>query len=242
MLVYSSRSETKDVRRLKESLRETLTTLTFERRIHGTDAADDTALLVEAITNPNTLSLINRVKVSRKDRVFTRVPESLRGNPDVCIDGSAVMELFGLRKSRDLDLICHGLEMRETILSMKLDLNDRHYEWLPISTAQVIEDPHLHIRLFGLKFTSLSVRQLILGFGPSFGGDTLSAKKSRDLSLISQFQASKCGPKRSLLGGIGTFITQLRLVFEFAVSNVAPKLPSNMYLVLRRLWGSLRRR
>jgi hypothetical protein len=240
-VVYSLGQPGTNFRDLKEDLRRTLPPLTFERRIHGTDEVEDTKVLVEAITNPNTLNLLNRVRVSRKDRVFSRVPDSLRNNPNLCMDGSSVMELYGLRKSRDLDLICIDSELRSVIQSMGYDLNDRHYEWLPLTQESVIQDPHLHIKLFGLKFSSLAVRQLMLTVGPSYGGDTLSAKKLRDLLLISQFNLGKSDGMLNLKGFVGTFITQVRLLFEFVIAKIIPRLPQKLVMVLRRFRALLMR-
>lgn len=242
VVVYSLRQPETNFRDLKEDLRRTLPPLTFERRIHGTDEIEDTKVLVEAITNPNTLNLLNRVRVSRKDRVFSRVPDSLRNNPKVCVDGSSVMELYGLRKSRDLDFICIDSEFRSVIQSMGYDLNDRHYEWLALTQEAVIQDPHLHIKLFGLKFSSLAVRQLMLTIGPSYGGDTLSAKKLRDLLLISQFNVGKPDGLLNLKGFVGTFITQVRLLFEFVIAKIIPRLPQKLVRVLRRFRALFMRR
>jgi hypothetical protein len=242
VVVYTLNQLNRNVRSLKEDLRGTLPPLTFERRIHGTDAAEDTRILIEAITNPNTMTLLNRVKVSRKDRVFSRVPPALRNNPNVCLDGSSVMELYGLRKSRDLDLICIDPQARSEILSLGYDLNDRHYEWLPINQSQVIQDPHLHLSLFGLKFTSLALRQLILTLGPSYAGEKLSSKKSRDLHLISKFNVANGRKLLNVNGVVGTFFTQLRLLFEFVVTKIIPILPPNLVKLLRRLRAILLRR
>lgn len=242
VVVYSLSQRDTNFRELKEDLRRSLPPLTFERRIHGTDELEDTRVLLEAITNPNTLSLLNRVRVSRKDRVFSRVPDSLRKNPKVCVDGSSVMELYGLRKSRDLDLICIDSELRSVIQLMGYDLNDRHYEWLPLTQDAVIYDPHLHIKLFGLKFTSLAVRQLMLTFGPSYGRNTLSPKKFRDLQLISQFNAGKSDGLLTFEGFVGTLLTQIRLLFEFIIAKIIPRLPPKLVQILRRLIALFKRK
>jgi hypothetical protein len=242
VVVYTLNQKSKDARSLKEDLRRTLPPLTFERRIHGTDAPEDTRILVEAISNPNTMHLLNGVKVSRKDRVFSRVPALFRNNPNVCLDGSSVMELYGLRKSRDLDIISIDPILRSAIMSMGFDLNDRHYEWLPIDQNKVIQDPHLHLILFGVKFTSLAVRQLILTLGPSYGGEKLSSKKSRDLHLISQFNAGTGKKLFNLNGFVGTLFTQLRLLFEFVVVKIIPFLPPGLVKVLRQSRAILLRR
>jgi hypothetical protein len=234
VLVFDLKDSSRDLRSIKTDLRSTLSQLMFERRIHGTDQSEDTVTLVEAITNPNTLDLLNKVKVSRKERVFSRAPDFLRGNPNACLDGSSVMELYGLRKSRDLDIICSGLELQDRIISSGFDINHMHYKWLPIKPEQIIYDPHLHLTLFGLKFTSLGVRQLILEFRLGAHGREIAPKKLRDLKLIYQFRASRGTSKVTIFGVIATASTQFRLLLEFLIVKLVPHLPTRLVGVVRR--------
>jgi hypothetical protein len=223
-----------DIVRLKSDLRHVLPDLSFERRIHGTDGREDTEDLLAAICNPNTLELVNRVKLSRRDRVFSRVPENFRRNPRVCVDGSSIMELYGLRKSRDLDLICDDASTIKQILATGYDVNNSHYSWLPLKAQQVVNDPYLHVQLYGVKFTSLAVRQLVIGFGPRLQGAALNPKKLRDAQLISAFNSGSSPRRLSATGMTGTLFTQLRLLMEFAIVRVVPHLPSKFVDFLRR--------
>lgn len=227
---WNHRYET--VQDLKADLRSLLPRF-FERRIHGTDDAEDTLVLVEAITNPNTLALINRVEVSRHDRVFTRVPDSIRNNDFVCIDGSSVMELHGLRKSRDLDFICVGDDLTKSLQDMGYDVNNEKYEWMPISADQVVMESHLHVRLFGLKFTSLAVRQLVVGFGPNRESAESPPKKLRDFRSISLFNLERTKTRIRFAGMFGSALTQLRLIYEFFVVRIIPRLPGGLVVALR---------
>ena len=228
VIVYELQDGIENSIELKSRLRHHLPAVTFERRIHGTDGVEDTRYLVEALTNPNSLSLLNRVEVSRNDRVFSRHPASLRGNPNVCVDGSATMELYGLRKSRDLDLICLGSSLEEEILAMGLDVNNEHYSGLPFSHKDVITSPYLHVSLFGIKFTSLATRQIILSFGPRSAHGNWANKKMRDIKSIAEFTLNRRSVGVGLSGHLSTMATQLRLVFEFVVKRIMPKLPPGL--------------
>lgn len=241
IVVFSYSKDPEKIKTLKLQLRSLLPGLSFERRIHGTDKSEDTEILVEAITNPNTVALLNKVRISRHDRVLTRVPEEMRGDPNICLDGSSVMELFGLRKSRDLDFICAGDAAREKILSLGFDVNNGHYSFLPIKSDEVIKDPFLHIRLYGIKFTSLEVRYLILRFGIVSQIRSLSSKKRRDFHLITKYLSDKGSSSISLSGIIGTVATQFRLLFELTVAKFGPKLPEPLLRLARRIW-SLRKK
>jgi len=239
ILVYELKQSLEKVIELKARLRKTLPAATFERRIHGTDGVNDTTYLVELITNPNSLFLINRVRISRRDSLLNRLPTSLRGNPNVCVDGSAAMELYGLRKSRDFDLICAGTSLKKEILEQNYDVNNDHYKSLPISHLDVINSPYLHVRIYGTKFTSLATRQLLLSFGPRSHQASWGSKKMRDIELIASFYLEKQSSYIFVLAKLSTFITQLRLIFEFFVNRLMPKLPPSLAKFIRRVRGKL---
>lgn len=233
IVVYEMTAGINRITALKAELRQNLPTATFERRIHGTDEIEDTSYLVQAVTNPNSLNLLNRVKLSRKDRLIREFPESLRGNPGVCVDGSATMELYGLRKSRDLDLICLD-KLRSEVLSLGFDVNNDHYAPLPISHQDVIESPYLHVNLYGIKFTSLALRQLVLSFGPRSAQAPWTQKKTRDFRLIAEYFSDRDSRYISVDKAVATLATQIRLWFEFAVNRIMPKLPPRLADSIRK--------
>lgn len=235
VIFYELKDGVEEVIELKAKLRRKLPAVTFERRIHGTDDAEDTRYLAEALSNPNSLNLLNRVKVSRHDRVFSHYPTSLRFNQNVCVDGSATMELYGLRKSRDLDLICLGAGLEEEILAMGFDVNNGHYKGLPFSHEDVIISPYLHVSLFGMKFTSLATRQLLLSFGPRSAHASWASKKERDIKSIAEFTLDRYSIGVGISGHLSTMATQLRLVFEFAVKRIMPQLPPGIAQMLRSI-------
>lgn len=232
VVIYELLSRDVELRPLKTNLRNHLGQITFERRIHGTDDHSETLTLVEAITNPNTLHLLNRVNVSRTDRVFSRIPLEFRNNKEICVDGSSTMELYGLRKSRDLDLITNSSSMVSKITSLGYDLNHDHYSELPFSHNEVVDNPYLHVRLFGVKFSSINLRQLMLELRFASEGNEFPAKKMRDLELIRGFQKGK--PNR-VIGLVATGVTQFRLIFESAVQHIMPRLPRGIAEALRKL-------
>jgi hypothetical protein len=239
VIFYELKDGIEEAIKLKAKLRNYLPTLTFERRIHGTDGVQDTRYLAEALTNPNSFSLINRVKVSRHDRVFSRLPASLRDNPNVCIDGSATMEVYGLRKSRDLDLICLGSSLEEEVLAMGSDVNNGPYRELPFSHEDVITSPYLHVSLFGTKVTSLATRQLILSFGPRAAGASWANKKTRDMRSIAGFILNRRSFEVDVTGHLSTMATQLRLIFEFVINRIMPQLPPGLAQTIRSIRQSL---
>lgn len=242
VIFYSWVDHPDKLRGLKVDLRALLPNLSFERRIHGTDGVEDTLCLAEAVTNPHTLALLNRVSVSRNDRVFERIPVEFRNNPNICVDGSSVMELYSLRKSRDLDIICRGDDLIGEVLKRGYDVNNDHYKWLPVTFEQVIEDPYLHAKLYGVKFTTLEMRGFILSNRHYGSARSLSAKKLRDLQLISDYLGGAAKTRANLPGLVGTLVTQLRLLFELAIVRLVPKLPPRLAKLLRGVWHLIRGR
>ena len=145
------------------------------------------------------------------------------------------MELYGLRKSRDLDFITTNPSMVSKITSLGYDLNHNHFSELPFSHKEVVHNPYLHVRLFGVKFSSINLRQLMLELRFASEGNEFPAKKMRDLELIRGFQAGNPGGENRVIGLVATVVTQFRLIFEFAVQHIMPRLPRGIAEALRKL-------
>lgn len=222
---------------LKASLRALLPAHGFQRKLHATDEHSDTMVLAEALSNPNTLDLLNRVPVSRTGPLFSRLPEGLRLRSDVCIDGSSVLELYGLRIARDLDLVVSGQEANDTVLSIKFDPRNHKYRELPLDIPEIVESPYTTLRLFGYRFLTLRVRELLLSFEASSNSHPhLVAKARRDLRSIAYFYSGNEKERLALSIYIGTLLTQLRILFEFLLTRVLPLLPKPLVGILRRVW------
>lgn len=225
------------VAELKARLRSEIPAHEFSRKLHGTDEHSDTMVLVEALTNPNTLDLINRVPISRSDPLFSRLPDTLKFNPDVCIDGSSVLELYGLRAARDVDLLVTNQRAKGKFLSVKFDSRNEKYKELPLGIPDLIESPFTTLRLFGYKFLSLRVRELLLSFEASSNSHPhLVRKARRDLRSIAYFYSGQGKIQLNLSVYLGTFFTRLRILFEFTLTKILPLLPSRLVDVMRKSW------
>lgn len=221
---------------LKASLRALIPAHEFQRKLHGTDEHSDTMILAEALSNPNTLDLLNRVPVSRTGPLFSRLPEGLRFRSDVCIDGSSVLELYGLRAARDLDLVVSGREANNVVLPIKFDPRNNKYRELPLDIAEIIESPYATLSLFGYRFLTLRVRELLLSFEASANSHPhLVAKARRDLRSIAYFYSGNERERLRFSIYIGTLLTRLRLLFEFLLTRVLPLLPTPLVRKLRRI-------
>lgn len=167
-------------RELKESLRGTLSSGEFERRIHGTDDWDETLSLAEVWTNWNSLHFLNHGQIEAEKRVLRHINAQQFPQESwtkTCFDGGAVLEMYGIRRTQDLDHLCHSHE--DSILALG-DCHNSEYSALAISPQNVVFDPRLHFRWSGFKFSALDVQLSRL---VRTGND----KSKRDLSVILNF-------------------------------------------------------
>lgn len=223
---------------LKKQLRELLPNQIFSRRIHGTDTHDETLLLVEAVANPNSLQLINRVQVSDRAPLFRRIPEQVRNNASICVDGSAVLELYGIRPARDIDL----LALHST--SIPLDIHNINVNSPnPIDQDLIIRNPRFHHIIYGVKFSTLACRFMSLALEMTPDAQPRNpGKVRRDFEMTALYYG---GRQRSLLKIRvlnGTIRTRIRQKYEFFVTRIVPSLPFGLDKQLpalrRKIMGS----
>jgi hypothetical protein len=152
-------SDMSDLTEFKSELRSNLSGKLFERQIHGTDAYSDTVSLAEVLLNRNGINFMNnsplgsetRLMASIKSRIYqNRIIEEIRD----CIDGSSVLELYGIREARDLDYITSGNYLSE-YASIGSCHNGEYPGYSEIPT-DIIFDPRKHFIFKGHKFISLS--------------------------------------------------------------------------------------
>jgi hypothetical protein len=123
--------------------------------------------------------------------------------------------------------------MANEVLSSGFDLNNDHYRWLPLTAEQVIADPYLHVKLYGIKYTALTVRQLELESLRESPDAAPKSKKLRDLELIASFNSGRQNINQKWMSLIGTSFTQIRLLFELFVLKVSPHIPQKILRAIR---------
>lgn len=223
---------------IKENLRNFLPGRTFSRKIHGTDTHDETMVLVEALVSPNCRDLLNQVGLSRNDRLFQRIPEHVRNETAICVDGSAVLELYGLRDARDIDLLVWDSTSKNLSLS-GFDIRNDRYGLSPLSPQLVIRDPRFHLIIYGVKFTTLLCRFVTLALEPKGGlHPKLANKAMGDFQTIALHFSQTRKLTLSFRVFIGTFLTRIRQLYEFLLNRIVPRLP----LGLNELLPAIRKR
>lgn len=144
-------------RDLKENLRGTLRNQTFERQIHGTDSNAEAILLAQSLMNSNSRHFLNYSPVGSEKNILEIVRGmDLAADGTWAIDGSATLEMYGMRLARDVDLIVSKNSRYRTMKLRNVDRHETEYERYPTSFESVIHDPRFHFYCQGIKFISLS--------------------------------------------------------------------------------------
>jgi hypothetical protein len=167
---------------IKQTLRNQVSkSLGEERQIHGSDNHLETLRLVEPLLNRNSRQFLNFSPIGSENRILENVfscgfSSNLKDNQQWCIDGSATLEIFGIRKANDLDYVSQIPLNGVT----RADLHNSEYFAFPTSIEEVIFDPRKHLRLEGLKFISLPalVEQKVT---------RAESKDNTDVSLVARF-------------------------------------------------------
>lgn len=131
----------------------------FDRQIHGTDDHFETMRLAEALLNRNSRIFLNHAPLGAENNLWSKLHEvgvspEYEKNTKWCIDGSAVLEMFGIREAADIDYIAWP-ESHVGILGM--DLHNAIYKKSSLNPEEIIFDPTKHFRYMGIKFVSLGV-------------------------------------------------------------------------------------
>lgn len=238
--VFFIKSEsTEEVVEIKKTLRSGLEAQTFERKIHGTDFHFDTQKLADGLLNSNALHFLNRSPIGSENEILRKIKLVTNEIPkkqmaEICIDGSSVMEIYGIRKARDVDLIALNSNTFNLGGSNSVDLHNREYSKYPMSPDQVISDPRMHLVVDGFKFLSLNSLQ----FQKSIAIDE---KSSKDLSLISAFEEKKSVTYVTQTRTLKAKIWRLSMVAQVILDKQLSKFPDPLESGIRNMLRPIRR-
>jgi hypothetical protein len=134
----------------------------IDRRIHGSDHYHDTMVMAEVFLNQNSLNFLNCSPIGSEERIINLIggrvsfDEPLSNKQNWCIDGSAVLEIHGLRIARDIDFIIENGCRPPKDLSRIGDNHCKEYSSSQIRIDEILADPRMHLLYKGIKFASLS--------------------------------------------------------------------------------------
>jgi hypothetical protein len=154
---------------LVESTLEKLLTLKQEIRglfrignhsVHINDTQEETDRLAHVLFNGNSVHYLNYASVSSPKwflKLFSyyRAWSDSNGLPRsrLCIDGSSVLAIYGLREARDLDFLHIGPIPTTGFKEISRHNHEAQHYRTPID--QLVSDPRLHFYCNGFKFLSL---------------------------------------------------------------------------------------
>ncbi len=151
--------------------------------IHITDSDDETLRLARAVFHQSSASMLELI--DRSDRAynnklieFRNWMESSRIDPDdVCVEGGGLLELLGLRETRDMDFIYEGDREPTEDSPSGFDVHNDYAHFHRHSMADILGDPRLHFWYQGVKFCTPDV---LIDFKKNRG----ETKDARDIALL----------------------------------------------------------
>lgn len=228
-IVYFETTSDSQTSQIKTALRaEFKEKIGFERQIHGSDNHYETLRIAEAALNSLSRWFMNISESDAESRILGLIQsegprlEYFTEN-DWCIDGSAVLEMFGIRQARDVDFIsCSGATN-----NFLWDNHNAEYVKYSTSPDEVIFDPRRHWRYAGVKFMSLAE----LAGQKSL---VLEEKSKNDLALISDFLNGRIYQysKSRVVGH--QFGWRIRVGISRTIEQLLCKLPQGLASPIRR--------
>ncbi len=132
--------------------------------VHINDTREEAIWLAQTYFNDNSLHMLNARSFVWEDERFDILIENLKTIAqeknidiyDVCAAGSTPLDIYGARKSDDLDFLYAG-DMGFNIQTDDLSNHDSELKYYPGSKSEIVYNPINHFYYHGLKFISLDV-------------------------------------------------------------------------------------
>ena len=136
--------------------------------VHINDTRDEAIWLAETYFNKNSLNMINNRPFYFEDEDFEKKMDELKQLSKqshinleyICCSGSTPLNIYGLRKSSDLDFLYFG-DKQFNIQNEILSNHDSELQYYPFPKKEIIENPKYHFYFHGMKFISLDVLYLM---------------------------------------------------------------------------------
>lgn len=132
--------------------------------VHVNDSREEALWLAKTYFNRNSLHMINTRPLGFEDAAFDRMiiqlQKQMKQNhiceEEVCGAGSTPLNIYGARKSDDLDFLYCG-DRPFDLQTDTLSNHDSQLSFYPYSKKEIIQNPAHHLYYHGLKFISLDV-------------------------------------------------------------------------------------
>jgi len=191
----------------------------FKRRIHGSDNHFQTLLMAQTVLNKNSVHYLNFSNPQIESKVIPKISslreKSQSPSNSICLVGSTVMELYGIRKARDLDFISdQSVSAKTSWRGVDLDAPE-HRDLRPLYTS-LTSDPRFFFWLNGTKVMSLD--SLIV-----FKFYRAAEKDKSDLKLIIDFLHLNDSDFNQPLPKSRNFLMSLKRTLYKSAKNCLPR-------------------
>lgn len=238
-IFFTLESHLEDLQHRKEKLRTILPLNHFERRLHGSDNYFDTVLLAEVALNENSRMFLNLSPLGSEQRIFTMlgggtqqyVPQLT--HQEWCIDGSAVLEMFGLRDAEDIDYLAVTDTVLPPLLKRIGHIHVEAYNDGRNDYFEIITDPRNHFLYKGFKFISLRA-QLVNKINQP------DSKSTKDVQLIVGATNAERGLYQSLDMQLSGSMSRLRFRFISLTDRLLRRLPNGIERRVRLMISNIR--
>lgn len=160
--------------------------------IHMTDTEEEVNVVVRMFFHENTVETLRRynsfseASLERFDSYRSTLPGDYIERDEYCIDSSAIMDFYGLRKAADIDYI----SLRGSSLP-SVNGVDRHTEeyvkYYPLSVGDMISNPSNYFYYAGCKMLMLDLVRLMKANRSKLDSESRS-KDLKDITLIEKSQ------------------------------------------------------
>jgi len=126
----------------------------FERRIHGSDNYEETVRIARAFLLKGQRAFLNWSPLGAEDPILERVMSlpDFQKSDLLAFDGGAVVEMFGIRTTQDLDHICVTKGLKCAVGSRHGDCHNHMYAASGLDVAELLNNPDETFEVQGIKF------------------------------------------------------------------------------------------
>jgi hypothetical protein len=238
--VFTIGSDNSRAQEQKLNIRKLLGSEYFDRQIHGSDNFSDTITLAEVLLNRNGVHFMNTAPIDSESRIFDLIgghrifEDTANLQIPWCIDGSSILEMYGIRRARDLDFVALDVENMPREIRKIGDNHIFEFSRYPLGLEDVILDPRLHLRYKGIKFMSLPTLTFIKT-------NLLDIKAVEDINLISKFYEFGGPVYMDVDLRKKARIWRLELLLNSAITRAISPLPERLRTLLKRVFSRIRR-
>lgn len=204
------------------------------KKFHSTDNKEETIRVADCILNKNSFLVLNEAPIGSEERLITEIsnhPYLSTLNPrNFAVDGSANLEIIGLRKARDIDFI--EIEKNLSEVMPHSSSHNSEYRSLPISPTKLITDPRNYAVIDGYRFVSIP-QTIAFKAHRGEGKDLLDISGLCGRSVSTHVYGDRNDRK------IIIFL-RFRLLMRRRVNRAIAPLPDGVQAIIRRIYVRVR--